>query len=271
MNNNIVPQNAPLIPIREHEGAQAVSGRDLHAFLEAKARYNDWFPRMVEYGFAEGQDFYSILGESTGGRPSTDHALSLDMAKELAMIQRTDRGKQARQYFIEVEKRAREAANPFARPELVTREALARMVLEAEEEKKVLEAAIESQAPIVAYHDRFVAESSDIITVENFASQFGSTEPKVRELLKAKNLAVRRCIGQRWSKSKQKMVDEFEWRARQGTKTSDWFDLRPQHNAPRLHNGQVRQTLYVRQFYATDLAQMLGLIPAEVAEQKDAA
>jgi len=83
---------------------QTVSGRSLHEFLEIETRYNDWFHRMVEYGFIEGMDFYSILSESTGGRPGTDHQLTIDMAKEVCMIQRTERGKQARQYFIEVEK-----------------------------------------------------------------------------------------------------------------------------------------------------------------------
>ena len=117
-----------LIPIREVDGRQAVSGRDLHAFLGVGARYNDWFPRMVDYGFIERQDFYSILSESTGGRPGVDHVLTLDMAKELAMIQRTDRGKQARQYFIEVEKRALKA------PTLASRRDLALAVLAAEDE-----------------------------------------------------------------------------------------------------------------------------------------
>lgn len=82
-----------------------VSGRTLHEALEVKTAYKDWFPRMCTYGFAEGTDFSSILSESTGGRPSTDHQLTLDMAKELCMIQRTERGKQCRLYFLEVEKR----------------------------------------------------------------------------------------------------------------------------------------------------------------------
>lgn len=83
-----------------------VSGRELHEFLEVETRYNDWFRRMCEYGFSEGVDFYSILSKTSesGGRPSTDHQLSIPMAKELCMIQRTDRGKQARQYFIAIEK-----------------------------------------------------------------------------------------------------------------------------------------------------------------------
>jgi len=95
-----------LIPIREDDGRKAVSGRDLHAFLGLGRDYTTWFKSMVEYGFTEGEDFTPVRVESSGGRPGADHVLTLDMAKELAMIQRTDKGKQARQYFIEVEKRS---------------------------------------------------------------------------------------------------------------------------------------------------------------------
>ena len=95
-----------LITIREDDGRQAVSGRDLHAFLGLGRDYTTWFKSMVEYGFTEGEDFTPVRVESSGGRPGADHVLTLDMAKELAMIQRTDKGKQARQYFIEVEKRS---------------------------------------------------------------------------------------------------------------------------------------------------------------------
>ncbi len=63
-----------------------VLGRDLHAALEVQTAYKDWFPRMCEYGFTEGTDFCSFLSESTGGRPSTDHQLTIDMAKELCMV-----------------------------------------------------------------------------------------------------------------------------------------------------------------------------------------
>ncbi|UXI85210.1 ORF6C domain-containing protein [Ligilactobacillus salivarius] len=93
---------------KDYNGNSVVSGRDLHDFLEVKTAYKDWFPRMCEYGFTDGKDFSSILSESTGGRPRVDHAMTLDMAKEISMIQRTEKGKQARQYFIDVEKAYKE-------------------------------------------------------------------------------------------------------------------------------------------------------------------
>lgn len=81
-----------------------VLARDLHKELVVETRYNDWFKRMCEYGFSEGKDFYSFLSKtSDGGRPATDHQITISMAKELCMLQRTEKGKQMRQYFISVE------------------------------------------------------------------------------------------------------------------------------------------------------------------------
>ena len=100
-----------LIPIIVNENnEQLVSGRELHEFLEVKDNYTDWFKRMIKYGFEESVDFISFSEKSDkpfGGRPQINHFLKLDMAKEISMIQRTEKGKQARQYFIQVEKEYR--------------------------------------------------------------------------------------------------------------------------------------------------------------------
>lgn len=85
-----------------------VSGRQLHEALGVNSNYTTWFDRMTEYGFVENQDYVllSNFGNQTGrgGHNKVDHAIKLDMAKEIAMIQRTDRGKEVRQYFIQIEK-----------------------------------------------------------------------------------------------------------------------------------------------------------------------
>lgn len=83
-----------------------VSGRELHEFLGVGTAYKDWFPRMCEYGFEERKDYCSFLSDRSDGlpgKPRTDHALTIPMAKELCMLQRNERGKQARQYFIALE------------------------------------------------------------------------------------------------------------------------------------------------------------------------
>lgn len=100
---------------KDDNGNSVVSGRDLHDFLDVQTKYLDWFNRMIEYGFTENVDFSTIneLSQKKEGsrfvkRNIVNHALTLDMAKEISMIQRTDKGKQARQYFIEVEKAYKE-------------------------------------------------------------------------------------------------------------------------------------------------------------------
>lgn len=100
-----------LIPINyDNPERPTVSGRELHEFLQVGADYRHWFPRMVEYGFTEGEDFNPVKidrVQNEGGRKVTrtvdDHQLTIPMAKELCMIQRNERGKQARQYFLAVE------------------------------------------------------------------------------------------------------------------------------------------------------------------------
>lgn len=95
-----------IAPIFDNENGEVrISGRQLHMFLEVQTRYNDWFARMCEYGFVEGEDYYSNLSKTSelGGRPATDHLMTLSMAKELAMLQRTEKGKEARRYFIRIE------------------------------------------------------------------------------------------------------------------------------------------------------------------------
>ena len=93
-----------LINITEKGGQQVVSAREPYIFFEIKTDFTHWAKRMFEYGFEEEKDFTSFLTESSGGRPSTDYALTLDTAKEISMLQRSGKGKQARQYFIAMEK-----------------------------------------------------------------------------------------------------------------------------------------------------------------------
>lgn len=85
-----------------------VSARDLHEALEVKSNFTTWFNRMCEYGFREKIDFKTCFpkmeSESHGGQNMIDHEISIDMAKQICMIQRSEKGKQYRQYFIDLEK-----------------------------------------------------------------------------------------------------------------------------------------------------------------------
>ena len=106
-----------LIKINYETEQPTISARDLHEQLNIGTAFKDWFPRMCEYGFEEGKDFCSKLSETSakGGRPSKDADISIDMAKQICMIQRTPEGKKIRQYFIDLEKAWNTPEQIFAR------------------------------------------------------------------------------------------------------------------------------------------------------------
>lgn len=139
-----------------------VSGRQLHEALEVKTAYKDWFPRMTEYGFTEGEDFNPLKieqvrqeGTRKVKRQIEDHIIKLDMAKEIAMIQRTNKGKEVRQYFIQVEK-------DFNSPEKI----MARALLMADKKIHKLETQIEADKPKVLFADAVSASHTSILVGE---------------------------------------------------------------------------------------------------------
>lgn len=152
-----------LINIKTSEtGEPSVSGRELHEFLGVKTLYKDWFPRMIEYGFTEVKDFNPLKNEQVrfeGNREVvrelTDHLLTIDMAKEIAMIQRTDRGKQARQYFIQVEK-------DYNSPEKI----MARALRIAEKELSTLKLDVERMKPKEIFADSVASSHTSILIGE---------------------------------------------------------------------------------------------------------
>ena len=158
-----------IIKITTNENMEpVVSGRDLHEFLDVKTPYDKWFPRMTEYGFAEGTDFSTFLSESTGGRPATDHAIKLDMAKELAMIQRTDRGKQARQYFIQIEKEYNSPEKIMARALVYAEQKIATLEID----NQVKDQQIAELKPKATYYD-LILQCSDLLSVTEIAKDYG--------------------------------------------------------------------------------------------------
>lgn len=144
-----------LIKVDYQNEQPTVSARDLHEFLEIKTAFKDWFPRMCEYGFSEGVDFCSFLSQSTGGRPGHDAQLTIDMAKEICMIQRSEKGKQARQYFLQLER-------DWNSPEKV----MARALQIADRKVRQLEAKVEQDRPKVLFADAMTASKSSILVGE---------------------------------------------------------------------------------------------------------
>lgn len=154
------PEISTMFNIQEKENGEiAISGRELHKALEVKTPYKKWFERMSEYGFEENID-YSTVGQNCpiangGFQFVTDHALTLDTAKEIAMIQRSEPGKRARQYFIQVEK-------AWNSPEMIMQRALKI----ANSTIYQLETQIEKDKPKVLFADAVATTKTSILVGE---------------------------------------------------------------------------------------------------------
>ncbi len=146
----------------ENADRPTVSGRELWEALEVETPYKKWFDRMAEYGFSENLDFWTNLSESTGGRPSTDHQLTIPMAKELCMLQRTEKGKFWRQYFIGVEEK-------WNSPEAIMARALQLSNVKLKQLETTvtdLQKQVEQDKPKVLFADSVTASSSSILIGE---------------------------------------------------------------------------------------------------------
>ena len=160
-----------------------VSGRELHEFLEVGTAYKDWFPRMAEYGFVEGTDFCSKMSESTGGRPALDHRMTIEMAKEICMLQRTDRGKQARQYFIQVENDWNSPDKIMARALVMSQKLLDTTRLELAQSKQI----INELQPKASYYD-LILQSKSLMSVSKIAKDFGKSAVWLNRKLEEKKV-----------------------------------------------------------------------------------
>lgn len=166
-----------LIRINYDSERPTVNGRDLHDALQVKTAYKDWFPRMCEYGFSEGTDFCSFLSESSGGRPAVNHKLTIDMAKQLCMIQRTDIGRKFRQYFIQVEEAWNSPEAVMARALQFANQQLALLRhqnMELTDTIAVQNQQILEMKPKVSYYD-VVLNCKDLISTSAIAKDYGKS------------------------------------------------------------------------------------------------
>ncbi|HFI2463036.1 TPA: phage antirepressor KilAC domain-containing protein [Streptococcus suis] len=222
-----------------------VSGRQLHEALEVKTPYSMWFDRMVEYGFTENQDFLLnnfVKQTGRGGHNKVDHIIKLDMAKEIAMIQRTDRGKQVRQYFIQVEK-------DFNSPDKI----MARALLLADKKVHQLEAQIEADKPKVLFANAVEASATSIL-IGDFAkilrqNGYNIGQNRLFEWLRNNGFLIRKR-GESYNMPTQRSMDMSLFEVKERT-----------HNEP---NGSIRiskttkmtgkgQTYFINKFLNEDM------------------
>lgn len=155
-----------------------VSGRSLHEELEVATLYKDWFPRICEYGFIEGIDYTPLNFEHPQNKQLfIDHQLTIDMAKEIAMLQRTEKGKEVRQYFLTIEKAWNDPVATMARSLQFSQ----RLLDSIRTENGILKQAIQIQKPKVLFADS-VAESHDCINVGTMAKILKKNGYEIGEL-----------------------------------------------------------------------------------------
>jgi len=179
-----------LIPIdHRDDGSVAVSMRDLHAGLDVGRDFTTWAAQMFGYGFEAGTDYSEVLpgsgGNPSGGRPRRDWALTIDAAKEIAMLQRTERGQQVRRYFIAAEKELREQQAPaLTGPAL-----MAAALIEAQETLAAKDRELEQTRPKADAFDAFM-DADGCYSVGAVAKMLGKSQNRLFDDLRAAGVLI---------------------------------------------------------------------------------
>ncbi len=179
------------------ETTQTINARELHAFLEIGKDFSTWIKdRIEQFGFIEGQDFATYLlpniGEKGQGRPTKEYLLSLNMAKELSMVERNEKGKQARQYFIECERRAKGRTQPAE----LSRMDILKLAMDSEQARIEAEKQLALAAPKVHFVDKYVQASTGSKGFRQVCKLLNVKEPVFRQFLKDKGVMY--YLGREW-------------------------------------------------------------------------
>lgn len=154
-----------LIKVTEEKGNQLVNARDLHLFLEVKTSFADWIKRMLEYGFEENEDYSTNL-KKENRQTLKEYALTLDTAKEISMLQRSDKGKQARKYFIDCEKKMKSQLPSTFSEALRLAADQAEAIEKQTKQINTLKQAIETQTPLVNMAKSLFSKKNEITVSE---------------------------------------------------------------------------------------------------------
>lgn len=199
MNNMKIFQDGLIKVYQNDRQEQVVNARELHEKLESKRDFSNWInDRIQKYDFIENIDFTTILLKSTGGRPRTEYALTLDTAKEIAMVENNEQGRKIRRYFIEVEKKAR---NLFEIPKTLP-EALRKAAELAEQ--------LEQQKPKVLFAESVETSKNSVLINElsKILKQNGYDigQNRLFEKLRNEGYLIKQK-GQNWNLPTQKAMD----------------------------------------------------------------
>lgn len=201
-----------------------VSARDLHKGLEVKSKYNDWLKRMLDYGFSEGTDFVAIAQKKVTAQGNQsefiEHVFNLDSAKEIAMIQRNDKGKEVRKYFIQVEKDFNSPEKIMARALLMADKKIKNLTMQ----NNHLQLELKEAQKQARYLD-LIIESKGALRVSQIAQDYGMTANKLNKVLY--ELGVQHKVNGQWILYKRHMG--------KGYTDSHTFDFKDKNGYPRTN------------------------------------
>jgi anti-repressor protein len=202
-----------LISIKTHKigdtEINSVNARDLWLFLESKQRFSDWIKnRIIKYGFAENVDYsyHKIMNASTQQIQMVEYIISIDMAKELAMVENNNKGKQIRRYFIEIENQWRQSRSSFNLPKNY-KEALQHLLIQVEENEK-LQLEIKEQKPKVEFANS-ISDTENLTPISNVAKSLCIGPLKLFSFLRdqkvlmdgeSKNMPYQKYLNMGWFK-----------------------------------------------------------------------
>ncbi|MFX1667845.1 phage antirepressor KilAC domain-containing protein [Riemerella anatipestifer] len=240
-----------LIKITEQNGKQTVSARELHKFLEIGTDFTNWCKRMFEYGFVENID-YAKIGESINQYVTKyDYALTLDTAKEISMLQRSEKGKIARRYFIECEKKLRTGA--YALPQTFA-EAL-KLAAQQAERLELQQAELKKQAPKVAYYEE-VLQSDSTYNTNQIAKELGMSAITLNK--KLKDLKVQYRQGGTWL-----LYHKYQSQGYTKTKTHTYTDAHGVTQTSMLTVWTEKGRVFIHQLLNKDKEESTQLSDAE--------
>ena len=196
-----------LIPLQPQtingNAVETDNGKELHEFLEVRSKFADWIKnRISEYDFTVNQDFTTVSKNLENGGRSIDYYITLDMAKELSMVERNEKGKQARKYFIECEKKLTQP-KPMTQIELIA--VIANQM--AEQERKSLE--LDNRLQVVEQKQQQLDQDNDHFTIKGFCSlhqldlsngKMSALSRKAKKLSDVKDYTYHEITDPRWGK-----------------------------------------------------------------------
>ena len=239
--------------IKVNFDTQTVSARELHEKLNIGTKFTTWFERMCEYGFTEGNEFFPKLGETSeqGGRPSMDYDISVDMAKQICMIQRTPEGKECRQYLIDLEKAWNTPEQVFARALKMADQTISSLKDRCKflggqvvEQQKV----IEELQPKASYYD-MILQCKDLIATTVIAKDYGMSAKAFNAMLH--DMRVQFKQGDMWV-----LYSKYQGNGYLKTKTHNYADT-----DGRQHSKEHSYWTQKGRLFLYELLKQKGILP----------